>query len=515
MDWGFFDHPPMVALIIKIGYSIFHNAFGVGLMTIILSFFTYAILWELVPNTNKTKNSDIIFTLIIFIMPISNIYGFVTTPDVPLLFFGTLYLLVFKQFVENSNITNAIKVGIVSALMLYSKYHGVLVIVLALIPYYKILFNRNFYLAGFIGFILFIPHLLWQYQHDFATFIYHINYRSDNEFLLKNIFEYILNTILILNPFISLILFYYMSTDKMNLKYKSLKFIFWGFILFFGYSSLKNHVEPHWIAMAMIPAILYLHNIMLSNKKMRRVLLVLIYISIPIIVTARIVLALPLHINSEFHKEGKDFYQAIADFAGDTNVIFTNSFSKPAKYTFYTGKEAFTTRTIYYHKTQYDFLDIANKYNHKPAYLIYFSNKKDTPHINEKIDSSLVYKYVDDFHVISNSTIKINLIDTIHNDSLLKINFTIYNPYDYNITFNDSISPYKIAIVKYAKKGKKYFFPLTNNLKTINAKDHITTTETFYPKGLNKNDQFGIAVSTNIFGYTLLSNKYLFKIGKY
>ena len=32
LDWGYFDHPPMVALLIKLGYSIFQNELGVRLL---------------------------------------------------------------------------------------------------------------------------------------------------------------------------------------------------------------------------------------------------------------------------------------------------------------------------------------------------------------------------------------------------------------------------------------------------------------------------------------------------
>jgi len=516
LDWGYFDHPPMVALMIKIGYFIFHNTLGIGLMTIILSFFTYVTLWEFVPNTDKNKKgAALIFVLIIFVMPISTIYGFITTPDVPLLFFGVLYMYVFKQFIDNDNIKNAIKVGVIAALMVYSKYHGILVIILSLIPYYKLFLRRNLYVAGIIGLALLIPHLLWLQQHDFATIMYHINYRSSRTFLIKNILEYITNVILILNPFVSLPLFYIVFSNKIRLEYKSMKFIFWGFILFFGYSSLQNHVEPHWIAMAVIPTILYLHNIILSNNnKLNKIFLKLIYISIPIIIAARIVLILPLNIDSEFHTEKKPYYQTIANFVGDTNVIFLNSFSKPSKYTFYTGKEAFTTRTVHYHKTQYDFLNIADKYNHKPAYLIYSSNNKKAPHVDLKTDSNLVYKFIKDFHVITNLNIKVNYIKTIPNDTALQINITIHNPYNYDIIFNDSIKPYRLSIVKYINK-KMYYTHITNNIKILKSHSFITSTERFYPENLKEQDIFGIAVSTNIFGFALLSDKYSFKIGEY
>ena len=37
LDWGYFDHPPMVAALIRVGYAIFHNELGVRLFIVILN----------------------------------------------------------------------------------------------------------------------------------------------------------------------------------------------------------------------------------------------------------------------------------------------------------------------------------------------------------------------------------------------------------------------------------------------------------------------------------------------
>ena len=36
MDWGYFDHPPMVALWIKAGFALFQNELGVRFITVCL-----------------------------------------------------------------------------------------------------------------------------------------------------------------------------------------------------------------------------------------------------------------------------------------------------------------------------------------------------------------------------------------------------------------------------------------------------------------------------------------------
>src|SRR6202034_2758484 len=37
LAWGYFDHPPVIAFLIRCGYSIFHNELGVRLFPVIFS----------------------------------------------------------------------------------------------------------------------------------------------------------------------------------------------------------------------------------------------------------------------------------------------------------------------------------------------------------------------------------------------------------------------------------------------------------------------------------------------
>jgi len=161
LDWGYFDHPPMVALMIKIGTSFFGGEFGTRILTAFLSIITCLIIWRMVPENNKTQNrSFTVFLLIALSIPLMHVYGFITTPDVPLLFFSSLYLLYFQKFIGQTNYINAVKLGFVAALLLFSKYHGVLVIFFALLPNLKLFKEKQLYVAGLIGLLFFLPHLI-------------------------------------------------------------------------------------------------------------------------------------------------------------------------------------------------------------------------------------------------------------------------------------------------------------------------------------------------------------------
>ena len=108
LDWGYFDHPPMVGLMTFLGGALFSGELGVRLFTILMSLgLTYGI-WLMIPESDKLKpKALIIFAVLILINPLFNVYSFITTPDMPLLFFTAFYLVFFQRLIDNPNAKNA------------------------------------------------------------------------------------------------------------------------------------------------------------------------------------------------------------------------------------------------------------------------------------------------------------------------------------------------------------------------------------------------------------------------
>ena len=91
LAWGYFDHPPMIALMIRVGYLFFHNELGVRLMVIISQIAALLIIWSLTDEEQrKGKGNALIFIMLVAILPVFNIYGFIATPDAPLILFSAV-----------------------------------------------------------------------------------------------------------------------------------------------------------------------------------------------------------------------------------------------------------------------------------------------------------------------------------------------------------------------------------------------------------------------------------------
>src|SRR6059058_5829467 len=78
LDWGYYDHPPMVAIFIRIGDSLIHNELGVRLMTVLSSTLSLYVLWLIVKKYAVEAKWFILVVSGIFIF---HLYGFMTTPD--------------------------------------------------------------------------------------------------------------------------------------------------------------------------------------------------------------------------------------------------------------------------------------------------------------------------------------------------------------------------------------------------------------------------------------------------
>src|SRR6478672_9195926 len=95
LDWGYFDHPPMIALQIKSGYFLIHNELGVRLFIVILNTLTLVIIHRLLPRKN-----DRLFYAIAGSIALLQLGGFIAVPDIPLVFFVALFFLRYKKFIE-------------------------------------------------------------------------------------------------------------------------------------------------------------------------------------------------------------------------------------------------------------------------------------------------------------------------------------------------------------------------------------------------------------------------------
>jgi hypothetical protein len=373
LDWGYFDHPPMVALLIKMGYSIFQNELGVRLFFLLLNVLSLFLIERLIE-----KKDSLLFYAIALSLAVLQLTGFVAVPDTPLIFFTALFFVAYRRFLQQTSLVNTFMVGIVAAALLYSKYHAVLIIFFVLLSNLKLFRYYQTYLAGVIAFLFFIPHLLWQYQHDWISFRYHLFESNVNPYKLSFTFEYIGGQILLAGPLAGIILlpaaFSYRSK---NIFERGLKFTLAGIYLFFLLSSFRGKVEGNWTSPAIVPLIVLSHNFLAERQTWRKWLLRLLPVTMILVLFARIVMIvdiLPVKAIRERYHGWNDWPPLMKEKTKGLPVVFENSYQRASKYWFYTGQLSYSLNFYRERRNNYNFWPIEDSLLGKPVYILDIHN---------------------------------------------------------------------------------------------------------------------------------------------
>lgn len=375
LDWGYFDHPPLVALLISLGRDWLPGGLGLRLGHVLAGTLVVAGLWHL---AGKPRGRSLqLFALLLFAQPMLQVYGFIATPDMPLILGTVLFLLAYRRWLHQPGATGVLLLGAGMALMLYAKYHGVLVIGFTVLSRPRLLLRPGFWLAGLFGALLFLPHLYWQYLHDYPSFRYHLAGRND-PYELRFTLSYLLNQVLIFNP---LLLYFYLFTflrrrprGRMERTWFVLLYGFWGFFLL---NTLKGPAEPHWTALLVVPLTLVVLRELKARPNWVRPFLRLGYISAALFIGLRLWLMLPV----DYLPRGlqrtfanREWSEALARQAGDLPVVFENSYRNPSLYTFYTGRPAWSYTNTFYRPNQYDLWQADTALHNRPVLLAGHTN---------------------------------------------------------------------------------------------------------------------------------------------
>ena len=123
LAWGYFDHPPMIALLVKMGYFLFPNEFGVRFFIILMNTATIFLIEKIV----KPSNLKLFYAIIASIVLIH--YGSILAiPDNPLLFLLPSFFYFYQKYIQKPTASLMLLLGAIAALMVLSKYLAFLVL---------------------------------------------------------------------------------------------------------------------------------------------------------------------------------------------------------------------------------------------------------------------------------------------------------------------------------------------------------------------------------------------------
>ncbi len=489
--WGYFDHPPMIALMTGAGYFLFHNELGVRLMTVLLMAASLLIIWKLIDDS-EDKNANLkYFILLAIILPVFNIFGFIATPDSPLIFFSALFLLNYKRFLEKESLRNTALMGLSMAAMMYSKYHAALLIIFVILSNPVLLKSLRFYLASILGAVFFIPHIYWQFANDLPSFRYHLVDRVAG-LNTENIPEYLGNLLVIQNPVIFPLALLITFRQKPENRFdRALYFILYGFMGFFLLASLRYDVQPQWTSLMAIPVILLVFRSLDKNPLAGKTIKWVTWAILPLIIIGRSALVfdfLPISfLKDEFH-DYKKKVKEISELAGDHPVVFTNSYQDPSVYTFYTGGFSHSLNNLNYRRTQYDIWDFEEKIHGKE---VLYVPHWPTPFIQQNFKKhnyfngdSVYMKICSDFQSLQKECVILkDEYYEFRENTFNSLDMDIFNPYPYPINIKHTEFPLAFYLNFFinGKREERWRISLPDSISVINPGDTLSVNCSFIP----------------------------------
>lgn len=441
LDWGYFDHPPMVALFTYLGSLLFPHNMGVRFVTVVTQLAILILIWKTTGLRLSSNRVVVRFFAFAASIVMFTVYGFVTTPDVPFLFFAALFLYAYRLFLKEDNLFHSLLLTVAMAGMVYSKYHAVLLLALVVLSNLKLLLSYRFWLAGFLFVILLIPHICWQIQHDFPGFQYHLFDRS-SDFQWKFFLDYWPNQLAVFNPFtLVAVIWTLFSKKKLEVFDRALYFIIVGFILFFWGMTFRGHVEPHWTIVAALPMMILVMRESELNPKLERYIRRFVYPSLILILIARVLLVtdlLPQRLNLH-GKERK--YTTLHAIAGEAPVIIRGSFEHPSLYHYFTGGKTQLISSLYTRRTQFDIWSFDADFYHQPVLITgdYEGRSKLLCYVN---GSTFRGFFTDSLQVTNHIRISYELPEKvlIPGDTVV-MPVVLYNTAAHDYHFNHSVFP--------------------------------------------------------------------------
>lgn len=269
LSYSYFDHPPMVAYFLRLSTLILGDtSLAVRMPGILVTAISSLFIFKIINYFYKDEKKSFWGVAVFQIFPIFAMASIMTLPDTPLMLFYVLSLYLFIKIIYEKNSKLWYPLGIVLGLGFLSKYNMVLVYPSV---FFFLLFSKEDrfwfkkkepYIAFLISLLFFIPVILWNMEHNWSSFAFHLKDRQSSTFSLrpKYIFQFVASQLIVASPF----LFFGLMGDMFkNIKKRDVKLLSsftLPIFLVFGVSSLSNASKIHWTALAFIPMIIISSN---------------------------------------------------------------------------------------------------------------------------------------------------------------------------------------------------------------------------------------------------------------
>lgn len=344
LDFGYYDHPPMVGWIIFIMSFISDSYFFFRLFAVVTTFVTAYVIYKIALLYHIQKHKALLVSFIFLASPIDVALVLITN-DVTLLFFSALGTLMFLYSLQKNNLSYAIFAGLFLGAAFLSKYFAVFLMFSLLIFSFYIYGSRAIksvlIVASIVSLFVF-QNLYFNYNSCWNNILFNFFARTEyNNYSIDSILRYFLFILYIFTPW-GLYYLYKANFTKNNLFWLLISILGLAFFAFLA-ASLKNKIGLHWF-LIFTPFIFLLFTFMDDKylKKLFRYNAIFSVVHIVILIT---ILNIPTSLLSEHRKysdiiiytEPQELCKKLEIF--DDERIFTLGYSSASLLSHYCKRE--------------------------------------------------------------------------------------------------------------------------------------------------------------------------------
>ncbi len=255
---GYYDHPPGVAVLIRLGTLIAGDTeLGVRLVSILLalpmSFAVYRSAEMLFGGLRVAATATILLNVTLM----AAVGTMIVTPDAPLLVASSFVLFCLAKVLATGRGGWWLAVGVAVGAALLSKYTAlffgpaILIWLIAVPKLRRWLLSPWPYLGGVVAFAIFSPVILWNADHQWISFIKQLGRARIQDFTLRYIGELIPTQIAFATPLVfilgamGLYALWKRSAGASAARVLIIS-MFWTITLYFVWHSLHGRVEANW-----------------------------------------------------------------------------------------------------------------------------------------------------------------------------------------------------------------------------------------------------------------------------
>jgi hypothetical protein len=359
-------------------------------------------------------------------LPLLNYLAFIIFPDGPLLLFLVCFLIGYRRFLEKEDLLAVLLMGFSTALMLYSKYHGLLVVGFTVLSNPKLLRSPRFWLSMLLALALFLPHLAWQYTHRFPSFEYQLEGRGAS-IGTGHLYEYLSQQLLAIGPGLTFIPFVYRTQDRFE---RALQLICIGTFGFFLVTALTMFVHFHWTSIALFPLLLLASRYYEEERRKRLFRFLVLPLGLAVVLLRLYLMfwIFPANHTSVDYYHGRDLWSKdIAAVAGDRPVFFGKNARESALYAFYSGRMGVALQSDGRHRSQYELWNYEDSLQGRAVVIVRDGPFAGSTELRTRMHKTVYYIVAPDFSSYFNIPLEVAFPSVVKSGDSLAVAVKVSN----------------------------------------------------------------------------------------